>query len=132
MPVPGTRFRVGLDPMLTLVPWAGTAVGSVFGAALVLDAIRLRMPLPVLLRMFANWAIDWAVGGVPYLGAIFDAAWRSNSRNLRLLHRTIEDRAQVRRASLLYWAAAISIPVAMAALMLLLPTVLLLWFVTAS
>ncbi len=127
VPVPGTKLRVGIDPVLTLVPWAGTAIGSVFGSALLVDAVRLRMPLPVLLRMFANWLIDWLVGLLPYAGPLLDAAWRSNNRNLRLLRRTIDDREQVRHASVLYWISAVAILVGMMLLILLVPVLLIAW-----
>lgn len=124
VPIPGTKLRVGIDPVLSLVPWAGTAVGSIFGAALLFDAARLRMPLAVLARMFGNWLIDWLVGLLPYAGPFLDAAWRSNNKNLKLLNRTIADREQVRHASVLYWVALASILAAMLALILAGPLIL--------
>lgn len=127
VPIPGTRLRVGLDPVLSLIPWAGSIVGGVFGTFLVFDAVRLRMPIPVLVRMLGNWTIDWAVGLVPYAGPLFDAAWRSNAKNLKLLNRTIADREQVRRATVWYWITAASVLGAMLALLFVVPVVLLAW-----
>lgn len=104
--VPGTEIRVGLDPLLSLVPWGGTTVGALFGTVMMVDAVRLRTPLPVLARMGVNYLIDWAIGLVPYLGALGDVAWRANRRNLALVNRVIADREQVRRATVRYFLAA--------------------------
>lgn len=101
--VPGTKVRVGVDPLLSLVPWAGTAVGGVFGGAILLDAIRLRAPVSVIARMGANTIVDWLLGMVPFVGAVFDAAFRANKKNLKLLNRSIENRELVRQASVKYW-----------------------------
>lgn len=109
VPIPGTRFRFGIDPFLSLVPGVGTSVGTIFGVVVMVDAIRLRAPIPVLARMGGNYLIDWLLGLIPVVGALGDAAWRANRRNLKLLNRTIRDREQVRRASLMYWVAAGSI-----------------------
>lgn len=109
--VPGTDVRFGLDPFLSLVPGAGSSVGTIFGVVMMVDAIRLRTPIPVLARMGVNYLIDWLIGLVPVVGALGDAAWRANRRNLKLLNRTIADREQVREASLMYWIAAGSIVV---------------------
>lgn len=101
--MPGTKVRVGVDPLLSLVPWAGTAVGGVFGGAILLDAIRLRAPVSVIARMGANTIVDWLLGMVPFVGAVFDAAFRANKKNLKLLNRSIENRELVRQASVKYW-----------------------------
>lgn len=101
--VPGTKIRVGVDPVLSLVPWAGTAVGAVFGGSIIVDAIRLRAPVSVIARMAANSVLDWLLGMIPFVGAVFDAAYRSNKKNLKLLNRAIENRELVRQASIKYW-----------------------------
>ncbi len=127
LPVPGTRFRFGLDPVLSVIPWAGAVVGSVFGAALLFDALRLRMPLPVLARMIGNWGLDALLGIIPYAGPLFDLAWRSNRKNLALLNRTIDNRQQVHEASVLYWIVAVSSVVGVITLAMLTPLLLIAW-----
>ncbi|NLE97081.1 MAG: DUF4112 domain-containing protein [Propionibacterium sp.] len=107
--VPGTNFRFGLDPVLSLVPGLGSSVGTLFGSVMIIDAIRLRAPIPVLARMGWNYLIDWLIGLIPGLGAVGDAFWHAHRRNLTLLNRTIVDREQVRQASIRYWIAAGSI-----------------------
>jgi hypothetical protein len=131
VPIPGTTFRLGVDPFLSLIPGAGQVSGAVFGSVLLFDAARLRMPIPVLARMLGNWAIDWLVGLIPFVGPFLDAAWRSNLKNLRLLNRTIDDRAQVRDASVRYWIAVVAILASMVGLILLVPALLIMWALRA-
>lgn len=82
--VPGTRLRVGLDPILGVVPGAGDAIAAALSIYIVLESARLGVPFLTLLRMVANVSLDFAVGSVPLLGTLFDAVWKANRRNLRL------------------------------------------------
>jgi hypothetical protein len=65
----------------------------------VLLAARLGAPRVVVLRMVANVAVESVVGSVPLLGDVFDVAWKSNTRNLALLERALEDPSKTRAAS---------------------------------
>lgn len=124
--VPGTKVRVGVDPLLSLVPWAGTAVGAVFGGVVLVDAIRLRAPVPVVARMVGNSILDWLLGMVPFLGAFADVAFRANKKNLKLLNRTIENRDLVKKASLQYLIAVGALVVLVIAAMIAIPVAILL------
>lgn len=124
--VPGTKVRFGADPILSLIPFAGTAMGAALGTVILFDAVRLRAPVPVVARMVANYAIDWLLGLVPFIGAFFDAAFRSNRKNVKLLERTIADRAQVRRATFWYWIGVLAIMLFVIAVLLAVPIWLLL------
>lgn len=125
--VPGTNFRFGVDPLLSFIPGAGTAVGAAFGSVVLVDAVRLRAPVPVVARMLGNYLIDWGLGAVPFVGGFLDMAWRSNAKNLKLLTRTIDDRSQVRRASLGYWLFVALMAVVVLAVVVGVPIALLLW-----
>ena len=125
--VPGTRLRFGVDPILSLVPFAGTAVGAVMGSVILVDAVRLRAPVSVLIRMVGNYVIDWLVGLLPFLGAFLDAAYRSNHKNFKLLERTLADRDQVRRTTFWYWMSIVAMVVIVTAVVLSVPIGLLLW-----
>jgi Domain of unknown function (DUF4112) len=85
-PIPGTRFRIGLDGLLGLIPGIGDPLGAVLSSYIIFAAARLGAPQLTLLRMLGNVAIDGLVGAVPILGDIFDIAWKANVRNLALLH----------------------------------------------
>ncbi len=83
--IPGTRWRVGLDALIGLIPGAGDIVGLLLGAWFLMEGARAGAPSPVLARMAGNIALDALVGVVPVLGDIFDIAFKANRRNARLL-----------------------------------------------
>lgn len=87
--VPGTRFRFGLDPVLGFIPGLGDAAGSAISSIILVEAVRQRVPYGVLLRMGGNLMIDAVLGLVPFIGDAADAAHRANSKNVRLLDRTV-------------------------------------------
>ena len=89
VPVPGTRFRVGLDPVIGLVPGIGDAVGTVVAAAVFAEAIRNRVPVHILFRMGWNYLVDAVLGTITFVGDAADLAHKATSRNLRLVDRTI-------------------------------------------
>lgn len=83
--VPGTSYRIGLDPLLGLIPGLGDLVSPVFTIALLLHSRHLGVPKVVQARMLINVAIDALVGVVPVVGDLFDFAWKANDKNLQLL-----------------------------------------------
>ena len=87
--IPGTRIRFGLDPILGLIPGLGDVAGAVLSGYLVVLAGRAGASRTTIVRMLANVAIDTVGGSLPILGDAFDVAFKSNSRNLVLLERTL-------------------------------------------
>lgn len=88
--IPGTKIGVGLDSMIGLVPVVGDAIAAALGAYLLWEAKNLGLPKWKLWRMAGNIAFDTAVGAVPVAGDLFDFAFRSNSRNLKLVKRHLD------------------------------------------
>jgi hypothetical protein len=88
--IPGTKIPVGLDSVVGLIPVIGDAIAAALGAYLLWEARNLGLPKWKLWRMAGNIAFDAAVGAVPVAGDIFDFAFRSNSRNLRLVKRHLD------------------------------------------
>jgi Domain of unknown function (DUF4112) len=114
--IPGTRVRVGLDPLVGLVPGLGDAAGALVAAYIVLEAARFDVPGATLLRMLANVAIDALVGTVPVLGDIFDVAWRANLKNVALIEHHLADPRGARRASRVWIVVVIAVLVLLALL----------------
>ena len=83
--VPGTGWRFGIDPIIGLAPGLGDAITTVVSAYIVAEAVRLGVPRWTIARMIGNVAIDALIGLVPLLGDLFDAGFKSNVRNLRLM-----------------------------------------------
>ena len=88
--IPGTKVGVGLDAMLGLVPVVGDAIAAMLGAYLIWEAKNLGLPRWKLWRMAGNIAVDTAVGAVPVAGDLFDLAFRSNTRNLKIVKRHLD------------------------------------------
>ena len=88
--IPGTRFRVGLDSMVGLIPVRGDLVTAAMGAWIVWEARNLGMSRWQLLRMGANVGVDTAIGAIPFVGDAFDLAFRSNSKNLRIIRKHLD------------------------------------------
>ena len=87
IPIPGTRFRIGVESIIGLIPGAGDLAGGAFSLYILLQAARMGVPRPLLVRMGTNLVIDVVVGAVPILGDLFDAGFKANLRNLALLER---------------------------------------------
>ena len=99
IPIPGTRFRIGLDPLLGLLPGLGDALGALASAWILVEAARLGVSRTVLARMLYNIAVDTLVGAVPGAGDLFDFVWKSDAKNVALLRRHLEQPDMVHRAS---------------------------------
>ena len=105
--VPGTRFRIGLDPLLGLIPGVGDLAGAALSGYIVTIAARLGAPPSVLARMLGNVAVDMLIGAIPGVGDLFDFGWKANTRNLALIERYRDAPERVRRSSRLAVAAAL-------------------------
>ena len=88
--VPGTNYRVGADAVVGLVPVVGDVITAAMGAWLVWEARNLGMSKFHLARMIGNVGFDTAIGAIPLAGDLFDLAFRSNSRNLRIVKRWLD------------------------------------------
>jgi hypothetical protein len=87
IPIPGTSWKVGFDPLIGLIPGIGDLIGAVLSGYIIVQAARAEVPTLTLARMLANVGFDTLVGAIPALGDVFDAAWKSNTRNVALLER---------------------------------------------
>ena len=88
--VPGINRPIGLDAIVGLIPVVGDVVTTAMGAWLVWEARNLGMSKFQLTRMAANIGIDTAVGAIPLVGDLFDFAFRSNTKNLRIIKRYLD------------------------------------------
>ena len=88
--IPGTNYPIGLDSIIGLVPVVGDLITAGMGAYIVWEARNLGLPKWKLWRMGGNIAFDTAIGAIPLLGDAFDLAFRSNTRNLRIIKRHLD------------------------------------------
>jgi hypothetical protein len=78
-------FRIGIDPIIGLIPGIGDVIATTLSVWLVYDAARLGIRKRTLARMVLNIMIEGTIGAVPVLGDFIDAVWKANVRNMRLV-----------------------------------------------
>jgi len=88
--IPGTNQKVGLDVILDLVPGIGDIAGAALGSYLVWEARNIGMSKWQMTRMAGNVGFDFLLGLIPWVGAIPDFFFRSNSRNLKLIRKHLD------------------------------------------
>lgn len=88
--IPGLNRPVGLDVLLDLIPFVGTVTAAGMGAWMVWEARNLGMPKWKLARMAGNVGVDALLGAIPWVGAIPDFFFRSNTRNLRIIRKHLD------------------------------------------
>ena len=88
--IPGLNRPVGLDVILDFVPVVGDIAGAALGSYLVWEARNLGMSKWQMSRMAGNVGIDFLLGAIPWVGAIPDFFFRSNSRNLKMIKRHLD------------------------------------------
>ncbi|WP_459193409.1 DUF4112 domain-containing protein [Halosimplex sp. J119] len=82
--VPGTKRRIGIDPLIGILPFVGDGVAALASLIIIVQAALLDVERSTLVRMAANVAVDFAGGLIPLAGDLFDAAWKANRRNVEL------------------------------------------------
>ena len=107
--IPGTKRRVGLDAGLGLIPGVGDIVGGILSAAVVIGALRHRVPKLVILRMLANITVDLLVGAVPFIGDVADFFFEQNMMNMALLMKHRDRTRPPRSTAQIAFAAALVI-----------------------
>lgn len=80
-------YRIGLDPLLGLVPGVGDIAAAGLSLYIVYEAARLGIRKRILAAMLSNIVTETLVGTIPVLGDIFDAAWKANVRNVELIEK---------------------------------------------
>ena len=85
--VPGTKRRVGIAPIIGLVPGIGDFIGAILSTWIVVGALRHRVPAGRIIRMVINIIVDAAIGTIPVIGDIFDFLFQENLSNVEILLR---------------------------------------------
>ena len=82
---------IGLDVILDVVPVVGDIAAAALGAYIVWEGRNIGMSKWQLTRMAGNVGVDWLLGLIPFVGAIPDFFFRSNSRNLKIIKRHLDE-----------------------------------------
>jgi hypothetical protein len=93
--VPFTRLKIGFDAIIGLVPVVGDIAGLLLSGYVLLEAQRVGASKDVKLSMLRNIGIDFLGGLLPLFGDAFDAVYKANTRNTRLLRNYLEEQLAV-------------------------------------
>ena len=84
------NFRIGVDGIIGLIPGVGDVVGAALSTYMIVKAAQMGASTFNLIRMMSNVLIEAIVGVIPFLGDLFDVAFRANERNVRLLEKQLD------------------------------------------
>ena len=102
--LPGLNVRVGIDPLVGLIPGIGDTIGAIMSSYILSEAARLGAPKSLLLKMAFNIAVDALAGALPIFGDLFDFGWKANQRNARILGGYLDNpRETVASSRLFVW-----------------------------
>jgi Domain of unknown function (DUF4112) len=105
--IPFLNVRIGLDPILGLVPWVGDTLTALFSLYLIGSAVQYRAPKVIIMRMAMNVAFDYLLGIIPFIGDASDFFVKSNRWNMNLLRRYAQDRRRPSLSDYLFVTAVI-------------------------
>src|SRR5262245_13943544 len=88
--IPGINKPVGLDVILDVVPWVGSISAAALGGYIAWEARNLGMSKWQVARMAGNIGFDLLLGAIPWIVAIPDLFFQSNTRNLRIIKRHLD------------------------------------------
>ena len=109
--IPGTTIRIGLDPLLGLIPGIGDLISNAIGSSLLFLATKAGVPRIVILRMSFNIFINMVVGAIPIIGDLFSIWFKSNLQNAQILHRHCQTTTPV--TTLIDWVYVSGIVISM-------------------
>lgn len=111
--VPGTNFRIGIDPLLGLIPGLGDTGSALVSALALVQAARNGLPKIILARMAVNILLNELIGIIPGIGDAFSFWFKSNARNHALLKKHLDAGGAARPAGRGDWFFVVSILVAL-------------------
>ena len=85
---------VGIDAIIGLVPGLGDILTTILSSYIIWEARNLGVSRFALTRMLANLGIHAAIGSLPLVGDVFDAFFRVNQRNMRIVRAQMERRSR--------------------------------------
>jgi hypothetical protein len=88
--IPGLKKRLGLNPIVDLVPGFGDIAAAVVSVSVLAYGIRRGIPKIVLGRMALNVLINELVGLIPGVGSVFAFWFQANTRNYEMVRGHID------------------------------------------
>lgn len=111
--VPGTQFRIGIDPLIGLIPGLGDTGSAMVSALALIQAARQGVPKIVLARMSVNILLNELIGIVPGIGDAFSFWFKSNARNYELIKKHTAAAGPARKSGRSDWIFVIGVLLAL-------------------
>ncbi|MBS8240937.1 DUF4112 domain-containing protein [Marinobacter lipolyticus] len=112
--IPFTRIRLGLDPIIGLLPVVGDVIGLLLSLYVLLEAHRAGASTSVQTHMVKNMLVETFGGMVPVVGDAFDIVYKANTRNTRLLREHLEKELQIEEKPRFPWKQLIFLIIVLA------------------
>lgn len=93
--IPFTKFKLGAEAVIGMIPVVGDIAGLLLSSYVLVEAQRLGATKAVKLRMLRNMGIDFVGGLLPVVGDAFDAIFKANTRNTRLLKNYLQQQLAI-------------------------------------
>ena len=100
--IPGTSYRIGIDPLLGLIPGLGDYLGAFLSGYIIFESARIGASRATLGRMFFNVILETILGLIPGVGDIFDVFWKANAKNRTLLEQQMASSEKREKADWLF------------------------------
>jgi len=88
--IPGVKKRLGLNPIVDLVPGFGDIAAALVSISVLVYGIRRGVPKILLGRMALNVLVNELVGIIPIIGSIFAFWFTANTRNYELIRKYLD------------------------------------------
>jgi hypothetical protein len=88
--LPGRRLRIGVDPLIGLIPIVGDTLATLLGATILVIARQVNVPWHIIAFMAFNQLKNGLLGAVPFIGDVYSFHFKSNAVNTALLLRTVK------------------------------------------
>ena len=85
--IPGTGVKVGLDPILGLLPVIGSPASALVSMIMLVRSAQAGVPVPVLGRMALNVILNAILDEIPVIGDFLSVFFRSNKINYELMEK---------------------------------------------
>jgi hypothetical protein len=87
--IPGTKYKIGIDPIIGTIPIIGDLLGSIISIYILYSGSKIGLSSRIIAKMSLNIGFDFVLGLIPIIGDIFDMGWKANKRNVKLIENNI-------------------------------------------
>lgn len=92
--LPGVKQKIGLDPVLGLIPGGGDLVCFLLGIYILWVGYDVGVSQKQLRKMALNLLLDYLIGLIPIIGDAIDIMYRPNSDNIKIIEEHYHQKKQ--------------------------------------